>query len=212
MTINGLVVVRLPHLNYLVPERDTVPCIDGIYYTGIDRQRWADVFDEDFYAKSIPEEIAGMARIVRAKPSDFTGIDLCQDLTVASRLLAYSNRKATRNELIAVRSPSLKDIKGEVDLGLNVEWVGFDFLALGEWSLILGGLFTHPEHYSAWTGRLNSFGLFNKASLLAEYSLAYDQAVAAEQSEPLAPDAAGYRRIAIEIGQVQADCVLPLQG
>lgn len=204
MDINGFIVVRLPHLNYLVPNRDVIPCVNGIYYAGLDRQMWADIFDEDFYGKKSPTEVDHMAAAVKADGDDFTGINLCRDEVIASKLLAYSNRRSICNELIAVRSPSLAPVKGIIHTNLMVEWIGFDFFAVGEWSLIAGGLFMYPEHYSAWLARINRFGLFDDSSLLTEYARSYEQAVAVGRSEPLAPQSAGYEKIAIEIGMVQA--------
>jgi hypothetical protein len=203
MDINGLVVVRLPHLNYLLPKRDVVPFVKDVYYSGLDRQRWADVFDEDFYTKKSPAEVNRIASAVRADGNDFTGIELCRDAVDASKLLAYSNRRSVDNELIAIRSPSLVPIKGSIRTNLAVEWIGFDFFAMGEWSLIAGGMFMYPGHYSAWLARINCFGLFDNSSLLTEYALVYEQAVAAGRSEPLAPRSSGFKQIAIEIGRVQ---------
>jgi hypothetical protein len=72
MIINGFVVVRLPHLNYLVPGRDVIPCIDGLYYAGVDRQRWIDLFDEDYYAKRLPSKMVREASILKTSENDFS--------------------------------------------------------------------------------------------------------------------------------------------
>ncbi len=205
MEINGLIVVRLPHLNYLVPDRDVIPCVNGVCYSGLDRQRWTDTFDEDFYSKRPPPEITLLASAVKAHGDDFAGIDLCRDDAAGARLLDWSNRNSVCNELIAVRAPLPGPIKGIIKTNLPVEWIGFDFFAIGEWSLIAGGMFMYPEHYASWFARINAFGLFDDSSLLTEYTLAYEHAVAAGRSEPLAPQSSGYRIIAIEIGRVEVD-------
>jgi hypothetical protein len=202
MTINGLTVVRRPHLNYLVPQRDIIPCVNDVYYAGVDRQRWADVFDEDFYARKSPTQVIRFASSLRARNNDFTGIDLCQDEGTAIEMLDYANRTSNNNELIAVRSSSLTASKGTLESGLPVEWMGFDFVALGDWSLIAAGMFTCPQRYSTWLARANRFGLFDDSSLLAEYVSAYEQAVEAGQSEPIAPSTAGFEKVAIEVGRV----------
>ena len=203
MTINGFIVVRLPQLNYLVQERDVLPCLDGIYYAGIDRQRWVDVFDEDYYTKKAPAELVRLASSIKTGNRDFTGIDVCQDAELAFDLLAYANRESIKNELVALRLPALDALKGTVETDLHVEWLGFDFVALGDWSLIAGGVFISPQHYSAWTARVNRFGLFDDPSLLTEYVQAYEQAVEAGHSEPIAGPEAGFQKIAIEVGRVQ---------
>jgi len=203
MTINGLAVVRLPHLNYLVPGRDVVPCLNGIYYAGVDRQRWADVFDEDFYAGRSPIQITRFASSLRPGNNDFTGIELCHDEKMAIQMLDYANRISNSNELIAVRSPSLAAIKGTLESESPVEWIGFDFVALGDWSLIARGMFICPQRYSTLLARANRFGLFDDPSVLAEYMSAYERAVEAGQSEPIAPSSAGFETVSIEVGRVQ---------
>ena len=202
MSINGFVVARLPHLNYLVREGDAVPCLNGIYYAGIDRQRWSDLFDETFYNKKAPAHINSLAIALKAVNNDFSGIDLCKDEASALTLPDYSNRQSIRNELLAVRSPSLNATKGTIDTETPIEWIGFDFFATGEWSLIAGGLFAHPKRYCAWQTRINRFGLFSDTSLLTEYSSAYIEAADANESEPIAPSSEGLEKIAIEVGRV----------
>jgi hypothetical protein len=204
MTLNGFAVVRLPHLNYLVPECDVIPHARGMYYAGVTRHGWADVFDEDFYAERMPPEIARLAIAIKAKNNDFTGIDLCQDEQVALDLLAYANRDSVKNELIAVRSPLLDATKGCIESDFQVEWLGFDFVALGDWSLISAGMFYFPERYSEWFDRANRIGLFDDPSLLAEYVQAYERDADAGYSEPIAPASAGLGRFAIEVGRLRA--------
>jgi hypothetical protein len=203
MIINGFIAVRLPHLNYLVPGRDVIPCLDGLYYAGMDRQRWVDLFDEDYYAKRTPQEIAPLASALYATTADFSGLALCQDAQLAWQLLDYCNRGSMNNELIAVRSQSLDGMKGAIETNVNVEWLGFDVFALGEWSLLKEGVFMYPQHYSAWVPRLNQFGLFDDSSWLEEFVSAYDEAVKAGRSEPLAPPESGSERISIKVGLVK---------
>lgn len=201
MQVNGFVVVRIPTMNFLVPGRDVVPCVNGIYYAGVDRNRWADVMDDDYYEGKLPRNVK--SDLARLKRNDFSGIDLCQDIAVASRLLTYSNRSSLRNELIVIRSPSLAALKGCVETELAVEWVGFDVFALGEWSLISHGIFLHPDKYPDWRVQLNCHGLFNDPSLTSPYSLAYEEAVARGYSEPIAPKSSGLGILSVEIGRVR---------
>jgi hypothetical protein len=200
MIITGLIAVRLPHLNFLDPGRDVVPCINGIYYAGVDRQRWVDVFDDEFYAKKSPAEIVRLAQAMKRR-NDCTGIDVCQDIDAASKLLGYSNRRSIDNELIVVRSPFLNAKFGSIEIDREVEWIGFDFVGEREWSLIGSGLFMSPQHYSKWLPLINQNGLFDDSSLLAEYARAYEQAVEAGHSEPLANQSVGFEKIAIEVGR-----------
>lgn len=203
MKINGFLVVRLPHLNYIVPGRDMVPCLGDICYAGVDRQKWLDVFDPDFFEGNAPEDVMVLGRAIKADSHDFTGIDVCRNWSDAVSLLRYSNRNSTRNELIAIRSPALNPFKDTIEIDLSIEWLGHDFVRLGEWSLIAGGLFMHPQFYRIWLSRINGFGLFPDISLLSDYASTYEEAVAQGWSEPLGPAASSLGTVAIEVGRIQ---------
>jgi hypothetical protein len=202
MNIAGFIVVRRPKFNYSVHSREPIPAVNHVYYTGIDRQRWADVFDDDFYAKKTPEEIRMLAQSIRTNARDFSGIELCPHAEAAYRLLQYSNRNGDTNELIAVRSTELEATKGTVETELPLEWMGYDIFALGEWSLIAEGFFRNPGYYSRWAPSINRFGLFDDPSLLNQYASTYETAVAEGISEPIAPKSAGLGKFSIEVGRV----------
>jgi hypothetical protein len=203
-TINGFVAVRLPHLNYLVQGRDVIPRLNNTYYAGMDRQRWADLFDEEYYKGKVPSEVARIGKSLNKEANDFSGLILCRELDTALRLLSYCNRQGNNNELIAVRSPSLDETRGTIKTNHSVEWLGYDFFAWGEWSLISEGLFMHPAHYATWTTRTNEFGLFDDSSWLIEYTSDYEKFVDQDLSEPIAPKESGLERIAIRVGRVSA--------
>jgi hypothetical protein len=46
MVINGFLVVRLPLENEVVPSAQVLPSVNGIFYAGIDRCAWSDLYDE----------------------------------------------------------------------------------------------------------------------------------------------------------------------
>jgi len=202
MTIVGFIVVRCPEFNYLIKGRDSVPRIGDLYYSGIDRQRWVDVFDEDYYANRVPENVRALAAALIHNRRDFTGVDVCQETEVASKLLEYSNRNRKTNELIAVRSDALAELKGVIQVDCAVNWIGYDILATGEWSLIAEGVFRNPKYYSPWVPMLNRFGLLDDYALLPKYVADYESAMAAGQSEPTAPKSAGLGVFFVEIGIV----------
>lgn len=206
MKINGFLVVRLPHLNYIVPGRDLVPCLGDICYAGVDRQKWLDVFDQDFFEGNAPEDVMVLGHAIKAGTHDFTGIDVCRDWSKATRLLQYSNRNSPSNELIAIRSPALNPFKDTMEIDLPIEWLGHDFVRLGEWSLIAGGLFMDSQFYHMWLSRINGFGLFSDASLLSDYALTYEAASAQGCSEPLGPATSSLGTVAIEVGRIQRNC------
>jgi hypothetical protein len=202
MTFAGFVVVRRPEFNYLVPGREVVPRIGDVYYRGVDRQRWIDVFDEDFYSNRTPEDVRMLGTTLRNSNRDFTGIDLCRDEEAASKLLAYSNRSAPSNELIVVRCPELENVNGASKINCTVDWMGYDVVAIGEWSLIAEGVFRNPEYFSKWLPRINPFGLLTDPAAIAEYISTYESAIATGQAEPVAPKSAGLGISPIEIGTI----------
>jgi hypothetical protein len=201
--VAGIVIVRLPRLNSLPPIQMVTPQIDGCYYAGLDRLRWVDVFDEDFYTGKVAHDVRELARGIHEANHDLTGITVCRDAEVASVLLKHANRRGLANELIVVRSPQLDVIKGTVDINWPIEWLGYDVMGLGEWSLISNGLFIDPEYYARWVPQINRFGLFDDCSFVEEYIAAYEEAVAKGKSEPLAPLESGFPRIAVELGRVK---------
>lgn len=198
--MNGFAVVRLPNLNYVDERRQACPVIGDVYYSGIKRLPWTDVFDEDFYRHRMPEKIRDLTVGITSK--DFSGIDLCQNLRAAQELLHYSNRNSVANELVVVRSDALNVVKGCIEVEQSVEWMGFDFVALGEWSLIEAGLFRHQDYYENWLPLVNRFGLFDDPLLLSDYVATYQEAAAIAKSEPIAPSGEGFGQLAIEVGRL----------
>jgi len=200
VTAAGYLVVRLPNFDYLVDKRENIAPINGVYYAGVKRQAWADVFDEAYYRRNVelPPDIRRLAEALKRDNSDSTGIDVCKNEDMALSLLEYSNRGENANELIVVRSPFLEKIKGSVDISKPVDWLGFDCVALGEWSLIAEGVFAKTDYYREWIGRLNKFGLFDDPALVPAYAEAYESAVLQNISEPLGRGP----RIAIEVGRL----------
>jgi hypothetical protein len=202
MVVAGIMAVRLPHLNSLRGVQPHAPQIDGLSYAGLDRLQWIDVFDEDFYSGNAPAEVRKLAIALKNTNEDLISVTLCRDAAVASLLLKYSNRRQHFNELIVVRSPELEAIKGAIDIDASVEWLGYDVMALGDFSLIAGGIFVDPQCYARWALKINCFGLFADSGCVEDYIAAYDEAVAKGVSEPLAPAEAGFPRIAIEVGRL----------
>lgn len=203
----GLVVLRLPSLNkepsgqYSLPKQ--APRINSIYYGGIDRMAWFDL-DEDFYHGVLPSNIQQARQLIKSNNVDFTGIDLCKDWALTIELLEYSNRHFLANELIAIRSELLNEIKGVAYIDtLEISWVGYDIVSLGNWSLLYAGLFTSPEYFAEWQYLVNSCGLFSSPTHCSEYIQAYRIAAGQGVVEEL-PDSP-YGIDIIEIGKVDTN-------
>ena len=116
MIINGFLVVRLPSENPVVPAPSArvLPSGNGIFYAGLDRCAWDDLYDEAYYMGKAPPEVASIAKGMRDDCVDISGIGLARDFDIARGLLEYSNRTAARNEIIAIRSGQLDEAKGKL--------------------------------------------------------------------------------------------------
>lgn len=190
---NGLMVVRLPKWNggLLVSGRDPVdpPQIRELEYWGVQRRPWEEI-DREFYSShSLPPSVAQMRRVIDASSADTTGLELCVSLDDAVTMLRYSNRAKAFNELIAVHADWLRDLKGEmlIDRG-TIEWLGYDIVASGSWSLIADGAFRRPVLFEGWVERLNRFGLLSDPTDWLTYATFYQTVAAQGPVEPVPED------------------------
>jgi hypothetical protein len=111
--------------------------------------------------------------------------------------------KAGRNEVIAVRSQKLVELKKK-SLALDseeIDWLGFDFVSLGHWSLLAGGMFTSPSYFLRWEEYLNEHGLMSNESILREFARDYSAAAKKNGVEPIPEEIYGLE--AIEIGRIR---------
>ncbi len=169
---------------------------------------WFDL-DEDYYKKTLPNDLLEIRQSLARDNKDFSGIKLCYDLRVAKKVLEWSNREAVRNEVIAVRSQKLVEMKNK-SLSLNseeIDWLGFDFVSLGHWSLLGGGMFVSPSYFSRWQEYLNEHGLMSGESILREFASNYSAAAKKNSVEPIPDEVYGLE--AIEIGRI---CAVPHKG
>jgi hypothetical protein len=128
-------------------------------------------------------------------------MQVTNDLDLAREALTFSDPGL--DELITVRSAKLAEHTGTRDIGsLQIEWLGFDSLQLGLWSLLLQGLYIWPSEFSAdWPKRLNRHGLFATSQDALEFAKAYVAAAKpAGGVEPLPSEEGGPD--AIEVGRV----------
>jgi len=209
MTINssGFLVVRSPEKNRDVQKRGAfsaeAPHLGPVYYSGIDRMPWFDI-EEDFYKGGLPDDLVPLLRRITSS-SDFSGINLCTDLTIARDLLNYSNRRTVDNELIVVRAKKLAALKGIVEIDeTQIRWIGYDLVCLGGASLLRDGVFSVPTAFPGWQGSLNQDGLLPSSSVTAAYLQAYKTAMAEGVVEELPEELPNfvYAVDAIEIGRV----------
>jgi hypothetical protein len=203
---NGFLVVRLPEMNFDARGRgaysNRAPKLGATYYGGVFRMPWFDL-DEDYYAARLPADLAGARKTLTNENADFTGIEICRERKLAEQILGYCNRESRRNELIAIASQALGEIKDvTIPQDIAIEWIGFDVVALGHWSLLEDGLFVAPSYFARWHEEFNHNGLFDSPDHVEEFAMNYRSAAAKGGVEELPPEVYGVA--AIRIGRVAA--------
>lgn len=158
----------------------------SIAYGGVDRRGYSDL-DEWEYEPGLPEEIATLWKSLHFT-AGVIGLDVCHSIDDARTLLAYCNQGGETHELIAVRAPLLVNRIGTLPIvGYSVEWLGFDVLAYGEWSLLNDGLFKRPDVFAAFVPDINPHGLFSAPEVAPAFTAAYVAATQVANIEPFHP-------------------------
>jgi hypothetical protein len=203
--VAGYLVVRMPSYNSDLKMRGVfrqeLSQINGVRYSGLDRMPWFDI-DEDFYQNALPKNIKVLREHLKVANADLTGINTAADYATALDLLDYSNRNCIRNEIIAVRSTVLNEVKGThaVETNISIEWLGIDVVNIGFWSLLSEGVFVAPDSFSTTCRMLNRNGLLHNALGLPSVVESYSIAAARGEVEQL--PAPVYKIDAIEVGRV----------
>jgi hypothetical protein len=117
------------------------------------------------------------------------------------------NRSELKNEVISISdfvSPHHDDLV-DVPIGRqgnnkDIEWIGYDYYAAGEWSLIKYGIFSKPEEFPIWVDKLNQHGLFDTDEYLNAYAAAYRMAAERSVVEPADGDGSGMSVVALRVG------------
>lgn len=163
---------------------------------------WFDL-DEEYYKDSLPANLRDIRDKLAKSNEDFSGIRVCQDAQAARLALHWANRKVPRNEAIVLRSPRLVEVKGrELFCDVHqIDWLGFDFVELGHWSLLAGGIFAAPSYFRRWHDYLNANGLMPAEVEIREYASDYKAAATKGGVEPT-PDQV-YGLEAIEVGRIR---------
>lgn len=204
--VNGLLVLRRPEFNRDPDARGAftavAPCLDGRCYGGVDRMPWFDV-DEALYAGTLPPEPRARWTALRERGADLTGLVLA-GLDDALALLEHSNRAGRVNEVAAVRGSRLGEVKGTLEIPVEVEWLGWDVVSLGEWSL-LSVVFVVPAAFPGWPARINPAGLLESPEEGEALVAAYREAARRGEVEELGEAVLGIDFI--RVGRVRTDRV-----
>lgn len=156
----------------------------SLCYCGIDRDSWQDIM-EGFYKGTLPRRIHEIMQSI--EEPGLTGLRLCRDLNDATAVADYANRHSAEAKIIAVWSEFIAAREGTVPASPgDLQPLGMDVVATGEWSLIAAGVFSAESPLTAWADRLNGHGLFDDERDYVEFAAAYRQAAAADEVEPTA--------------------------
>ena len=185
--ISGFLIFRKPENNFDEANQGMfsaeVPVFNHTYYSGVDRMAWFDI-DELMYAGQLPPREQELKRTIMNSNSDFSGLDLCNDLKVTLDLLMVS---ATPNmsEVGALYSEKLSQAKGAFESEAAMEPLGFDAVEYGGCSFIREGVFHKGAKLKEWASKLNNNGLFDHANQCKAYVSEYLKLLPeAEQPQP----------------------------
>jgi hypothetical protein len=152
--ICGFMVVRKPKyatgvfhtLNYELGDRN---------YLGVDRLPWEDL-DVSYYRGEVPTSFLEIMELLRTENKDYSGLPVLKDYEKAVDVWLGCRETS---DIIAIWSPELSKIKGSFPYSGNLRYLGLDCFALGEWSVILRGIFAKPDRFVCQTNYLNENGL-----------------------------------------------------
>ena len=170
-------------------------------YPGSQRMDWVEII-EPYYEKTAPQHIREIFRRVIDSSGDRTGFMLAYDIEDAKALLTYSNRQNNHNEIIAIYSNLLHQIKDVPPIPKSrVKFLGYDYFILGHGSTLESGLYREFEHFAKWEEYLNPFGLFQDASVIEAYCQDYFRLAKLEVVEDIGDEDSAYQYLdAILIG------------
>lgn len=152
--ICGYIVLRKPE--YASTESVTFNMRVGQKtYRGIDRLRWEDL-ELGCYDHTLTPSLLTRWEELRRDGKDFTGLPLLKSYKHAREVWEFSQETS---EIIAVWSPRLAELKGTINSEIRLEYLGLDCIALGEWSVLLAGVYAKPDQFHGAIERLNDSGL-----------------------------------------------------
>lgn len=208
--ICGFLVVRKPDQNfdkvsvspYFLPGLP--PCIKGVCYSGISRVPWYEL-EENYYAGTLPQELIEFREELNEVNQPDLDLKLIKDFDKARKVLEYSNTVQDRYEIAVLYSEKLSKIKGslEVDVDMDIDWLGIDIYYSGYGSQLKEGIFNKAILFNDFIEKINSHGLFeNDKSLIEAYTDRYNE-VSADNNLELMHDIDFVLRDLIRVGRVK---------
>jgi hypothetical protein len=170
---------------YLVVGAPTVSS-RGLVYRGVDRGPWETVADA-YYAHRLPGALRTVYESIKKGANRAFWWPTCRTLEEAQLLLGYTRDQKAPAQLVCVFSPYLQTDLQRIPLAQDcVSFLGFDVVAVGEWSLLRVLASANADFPSGLTGAINQNGLLEEkhGQLLVEQ--AYRQMAAEGHVEELA--------------------------
>ena len=172
--ISGFMVVRLPKLNTAsiasTQNKIVIPKQGHSYYCGLDRMSWKDL-DDAYYDNQLPSDLIkiwGKKDFIRSIVAD---MELLSDIDDARKVLSFCNRDELQNEIIAVNVPCVEREPIKSSYALNMTWLGYDIFSIGEFSLLLSGIYKYPNAFN--NIKLNEYGLLDNSEAAQLYIAEY---------------------------------------
>lgn len=158
-------------------------------YRGVDRYPW-ETIDAHYYEKLLPPDMREVYELLRAPSRRGMWWPTAETVSLADRLLDYSRRFSPDDALVGVESPYLASALGRTTLDMP-GWtlIGFDVVAVGEWSLLEVLSELDASLLSDVAFSLNPSGLLHDRKDLGLVARVYEALARAGVVEPIAsPD------------------------
>lgn len=161
-------------------------------YQGVDRLRWEDM-DVAYYEKRLPLSLLPIWQELNLGAADFSGLKLLKEYQKAKEVACFSGKQS---EIIAIWSPELDEMKGSFHCDVELNYLGIDCFALGEWSALLSGVYACPEYFTQTVAQLNQHGLLTSE---AECDALFDRYLDLATSEIVEPLGEGTKATNIRV-------------
>ncbi len=178
-------------------------------YRGVDRLPWG-VVDNAYYAGKLPDDVRRLYEHVRDSPRLGFWQPIATSVRTAASLYEYTRSEAGDAELLGVRSPYLSALDNPLLPCREATFLGYDVVAVGEWSLLRsfaeerGGHRDRPESRYISTLVNTSYLLRRSADAEVVEGL-YRKVASSNLLEPIAPVASGLPVEAVAVFSVDPD-------
>lgn len=195
MNINGYILVRRPDCT----ENNSLGrlmSVDGVYYCGISRDMWCDIQNCNFN-KTLPLLLKGFYDKLMRSGNDGSHIPILTNWEDVNKFLSITDEIRSKNEIIVVSSPTLDKVKGTIEPLQNIQWIGYDIMLLGSWSLIRHAIFENRLFELTKCSPLNNYGLFDNLNFVDEFLEKYNEYAKSDRVDPLIESGVGIEMIRI---------------